>query len=278
MHWVEFMRKILVVVILVALLSAGCTGVVLAQQTTADNRDIVWHVLNGIDSSIHAVRKGDTTGAQSILSTAGTLYFDNISLGVQNVDNALDNKITQSFNSVYNSPSEDGLRTLRADVSLAASKIGASVSPVYSQAIFVILAIAIVFSLIITLITKRVVDWPKVKAARKEMDDWRKQMMDAQRKKDMKRLYKLQQDQKRIMGLQGQVMMSSFKPAIFYIVPYFILWIYLSGLYKSWVVAWLPFNLPLPYFGTMISLGFLSWFLISYFGFSQVWRKLLIGD
>jgi uncharacterized membrane protein (DUF106 family) len=272
------MRKIITILILVALLSAGLTGAVLAQQTTAENRDIVWKILNGLDGSIHAVRKGDTTGAQASLSFAGTLYIENISPGVQNVDNALDNRITQSFNSVYSSPSEDDIRTLRADVSLAASKIGASVSPVYSQAIFVILAIAIVFSLIITLITKRVVDWPKVKAARKEMDDWRKQMMDAQRKKDMKRLYKLQQDQKRIMGLQGQMMMSSFKPAIFYIVPYFILWIWLSGLYKGWVVGWLPFSLPLPYFGTMISLGFLSWFLISYFGFSQIWRKLLIGD
>ena len=272
------MRKIITIVILVALLSVGLTGAVLAQQTTAENRDIVWKVLNGIDGSIHAIRKGDSTGAKNYLSSAATLYIDNISPGVQNVDSALDNRITQSFNSLYSSPSEDGIRTLRADVSLAASKIGASVSIAYGYAMFVILAIAVVFSLVITLITKRVVDWPKVKAARKEMDDWRKQMLDAQRKKDMKRLYKLQQDQKRIMGLQGQMMMSSFKPAIFYIVPYFILWIWLSGLYKGWVVAWLPFSLPLPYFGTMISLGFLSWFLISYFGFSQIWRKLLIGD
>jgi len=272
------MRKIIAVIILVALLSAGLIGAVLAQQTTAENENIVWHILNNIDGSIHAVRKGDTTGAQASLRTAYNMYHDNISPGVQNVDNALDNKIIQSFNSVYSSPTEDGARALRADIALAGSKIGASVSPVYSQAIFVILAIAVVFSLVITLITKRVVDWPKVKAARKEMDDWRKQMMDAQRKKDMKRLYKLQQDQKRIMGLQGQVMMSSFKPAIFYIVPYFILWIYLNGLYHGWVVGWLPFNLPLPYFGTMVSLGFLSWFLISYFGFSQIWRKLLIGD
>jgi len=274
------MRKMITIVILVALLSVGLTGAVLAQQTTAENRDIVWKILNGIDGSIHAIRKGDTTGAQGYLSTAYTLYRDNISPGVQNVDNALDNRIKQSFNSLSlsSSSAEDSIRTLRADVSLAASKIGASVSIAYSYAMFVILGIAVVFSLVITLITKRVVDWPKVKAARKEMDDWRKQMMDAQRKKDMKRLYKLQQDQKRIMGLQGQVMMSSFKPAIFYIVPYFILWIWLSGLYKGWVVAWLPFSLPLPYFGTMISLGFLSWFLISYFGFSQIWRKLLIGD
>jgi uncharacterized membrane protein (DUF106 family) len=273
------MRKILTVVILVALLSVGLTGAVLAQQTTAENRDIVWKVLNGIDGSIHAIRKGDTSSARTLLQSAGVEY-QKISPGIENVDNKLDNDINQAFLSLINSssPSEDSVRTLRANVSLAASKIDASVSIVYGHAMFVILAIAIVFSLVITLITKRVVDWPKVKAARKEMDDWRKQMLDAQRKKDMKRLYKLQQDQKRIMGLQGQVMMSSFKPAIFYIVPYFILWIWLSGLYKGWVVAWLPFSLPLPYFGTIISLGFLSWFLISYFGFSQIWRKLLIGD
>jgi uncharacterized membrane protein (DUF106 family) len=273
------MRKIITIVILVALLNVGLTGAVLAQQTTAENRDIVWKILNGIDGSIHAIKKGDTSGARNYLNSAKTLY-DNISPGVEKVDNTLNSDINQAFSSLINSssPSEDSVRTLRVNVSLAASKIGASVSIVYGYAMFVILAIAIIFSLVITLITKRVVDWPKVKAAKKEMDDWRKQMLDAQRKKDMKRLYKLQQDQKRIMGLQGQMMMSSFKPAIFYIVPYFILWIWLSGLYKGWVVAWLPFSLPLPYFGTIISLGFLSWFLISYFGFSQIWRKLLIGD
>jgi uncharacterized membrane protein (DUF106 family) len=91
-------------------------------------------------------------------------------------------------------------------------------------------------------------------------------------------VHKLQQEQKEMMALQGQVMMASFKPAIFYMVPYFILWMALSGFYGSWVVAWLPFTLPLPIIGTTASLGFLGWYLLTYFGFSSIWRRLLIGD
>jgi len=270
------MRKILTIIILATLLSASLAGV-MAQQVTGINQDNVRNVLQKIDSSIIALRKEGTDAAGASLQSAVEEY-QKISASVENMDNALDNKIKQAFSSLIGSPAEDGIRALRADVSLAASKLGASISVIYEHAIFFILAIAIVFSLIITLITKRVVDWPKVKQIKKETDDYRKQLLEAQRKKDMKRLYKLQQDQKRIMGLQGQVMMASLKPAIFYIVPYFLLWTWLGGLYSGWVVAWLPFSLPLPYFGTMVSFGFLPWFLLSYFGFSSIWRKLLIGD
>jgi len=270
------MRKILIIIILVALLSASL-ATVMAQQTTDEKQNIIKRTLNNIDGSIIALRKDSTEAASASLQSALTEY-QNISSSVENVDNALNNKVNQAFNSLYGSPDEGGIRSLREDVSLAASKIGASVSIIYEHAILFILGIAILFSLIITLITKRVVDWPKVKQIKKEVNDWRKQLLEAQRKKDMKRLYKLQQDQKRIMGLQGQMMMSSFKPAIFYIIPYMLLWYWLSGLYQGWVVAWLPFTLPLPIFGTMVSCGFLSWFLISYFGFSSIWRKLLIGD
>jgi len=270
------MRKILTIIIFAILLSASLAGV-MAQQTTEGNQDIVRKVLNNIDSSIISLRKGSTDAAGTSLQTAEGEY-QKISPSVENIDNVLDNKIKQAFSSLIGSPAEDGIRALRADVSLAASKLGASISVIYEHAMFFILAIAVVFSLIITLITKRVVDWPKVKQMKKEFDDWRKQLLEAQRKKDMKRLYKLQQDQKRIMGLQGQVMMASLKPAIFYIVPYFLLWTWLGGIYSGWVVAWLPFSLPLPIVGTMVSFGFLPWFLLSYFGFSSIWRKLLIGD
>lgn len=270
------MRRILVIIVLCALLSASF-AVVTAQQAEEEERDIVRNVLNKIDSSIIALRKGNTDGAASALESAMGEY-NKISPSVENVDDNLDRKINQDFSQLMGSPDEDGIRSLRADVSRAAGIIGASVSVIYEHAMLVILAIAVLFSLIITLITKRVVDWKKVKQIKKEVEDWRKQLLEAQRKKDMKRLYKLQQDQKRVLGLQGQMMMSSLKPAIFYIIPYILLWSWLSGLYSGWVIAWLPFTLPLPYFGTMVSFGFLPWFLLSYFGFSSIWRKLLIGD
>jgi uncharacterized membrane protein (DUF106 family) len=264
----------LIVIALVALLSASFPAAA-AQQTTEENQDIVESMLKNIDSSIIAIRKGgDATGA---LQSAWVEY-SKIRPSVENVDDNLDDKIEQAFNQLVGSPSEDGIRALRDDLSLAASKIGASVSVIYEHAIFVILGIAVLFSLVITLITRRVVDWKKVKQIKAEVNAWRKELQEAQRKKDMKRLYKLQQDQKRILGLQGKIMMSSFKPMILYIVPYILLWSWLSGLYSGWVVAWLPFTLPLPIVGTFVSFGFLPWFLISYFGFSSIWRKLLIGD
>jgi uncharacterized membrane protein (DUF106 family) len=272
------MRKALTIIILVALLSASL-ATAMAQQTTEEKQDIVKNVLKNIDSSIISLRNENVDAARAALSSAKSEY-DKISSSVENVDNGLHGKIEDAFNSIIYSqqPAEGDIRALRADVSLAASEIGASVSIIYQHATLFILGISIVFSLIITMITKRVVDWPKVKQIKKEVEDWRKQLLEAQRKKDMKRLYKLQQDQKRIMGLQGQMMMASLKPAIFYIIPYMLLWYWLNGLYQGWVVAWLPFTLPLPIFGTMVSCGFLSWFLISYFGFSSIWRKLLIGD
>jgi len=270
------MRKILTIIVLATLFSASLAGV-MAQQVMGVNQDNVRNVLQKIDSSIITLRKEGTDAAKASLQSAQG-EIQKISSSVENVDNVLKNKIETDYNSALSSADEDSIRALRADVSLAASKLGASISVIYEHAIFFILAIAVVFSLIITLITKRVVDWPKVKQIKKEVDDWRKSLLEAQRKKDMKRLYKLQQDQKRIMGLQGQVMMASLKPAIFYIVPYFLLWTWLGGMYSGWVVAWLPFSLPLPIVGTMVSFGFLPWFLLSYFGFSSIWRKLLIGD
>ena len=270
------MRKILAIIILCTLLGASWT-VAVAQQAEEEDQDIIRNVLSDIDSSIIALRKGNTSGAANALGSAREEY-DKISPSVGDVDDNLDRKIKQDFSQLMDSPDEDGIHALRADVSDAASIIGASVSVIYEHAMFSILAIAVLFSLIITLITKRVVNWEKVKRIKAEVSAWRKELLEAQRKKDMKRLYKLQQDQKRILGLQGKMMMSSFKPAIFYIIPYILLWSWLSGLYSGWVVAWLPFTLPLPIVGTMVSFGFLPWFLLSYFGFSSIWRKLLIGD
>lgn len=280
----KLVRGILVVSFIVGLLLCAGFATVAAQQADEGDQETLWHLLNKIDSSIVALRRGDSAGAQTALVEAFTLYGGELKKAHENkfenndVLLELDNYITQAFTSLQQSPREDNIRTLRADVSLIASKLGIVLPFIYERAIFFILLLAVIFSLVITLITKKVVNWAKVKQVRAEVDAWRKELLDAQRKKDMKRIYKLQQDQKRIYGLQGQMMMETFKPAIIYIVPYFILWYWLNSLYRGWVVAWLPFSLPLPFYGLWASCGFLSWFLVSYFGFSSIWRKLLIGD
>ncbi|MDI6819358.1 MAG: EMC3/TMCO1 family protein [Candidatus Hodarchaeaceae archaeon] len=272
----KLVRRIFVISFIVGLLLCAGFTTASSQQVAKGDQETLWHLLNRIDSSIIALRRGDSAGAQSALGEAFALYKNMSENKFENDD--LDNYIKQAFTSLQRSPREDNIRTLRADISLIAGKLDIVLPFIYERAIFFILLLAVIFSLVITLITKKVVNWAKVKQVKAEVDAWRKELMDAQRKKDMKRIYKLQQDQKRIYGLQGQMMMETFKPAIIYIVPYFIFWYWLSSLYKGWVVAWLPFSLPLPFYGLWASCGFLSWFLVSYFGFSSIWRKLFIGD
>lgn len=276
----KLVRRILVASFIVGLLLCAGFTTASAQQVSKGDQETLWHLLNKIDSSIIALRRGDSAGAQTALGEAFALYENMSENKFENNDVLLelDNYITQAFTSLQRSPKEDNIRTLRADISLIAGKLGIALPFIYERAIFFILLLAVIFSLVITLITKKVVNWAKVKQVRVEVDAWRKELLDAQRKKDMKRVYKLQQDQKRIYGLQGQMMMETFKPVIIYIVPYFICWYWLNSLYKGWVVAWLPFSLPLPFYGLWASCSFLSWFLVSYFGFSSIWRKLLIGD
>ena len=246
-------------------------------QSAQDDQNTLKQALYNLDVSIDSLRKGDNSGATSNLNGALTEY-NKFSPRVENIDNTLDARIETSFSTLSQTPVEDNIRALRADVLLAASALGVSLSPILTQSILFILLVSILFALVATLITKRVVNWEEVKRKKKIFGDWQRELMSAQRKKDMKTVHKLQQQQKEMMSLQGQIMSASFKPAIFTMIPYFILWWALSGVYSSWVVAWLPFSLPLPIIGTTVSLGFLGWFILTYFGFSSIWRRLLIGD
>jgi uncharacterized membrane protein (DUF106 family) len=267
-------RRIFVFAVVAFVLVAGLATLVKA-QSAQDDQAALKQALYNLDMAIDSLRKADNSGATSYLNDALAEYNK---FSVENVDNELDNRIKTNFNSLSQAPVEDSIRALRADVSRAASELGISISFIYNHSVLFILLISIIFALVVTLISKRVVNWEEVKQKKKRVSDWQKALMDAQRKKDMKTVHKLQQEQKEMMALQGQIMMASFKPAIFYIVPYFILWMALSGLFSGWVVAWLPFNLPLPVVGTTASLGFLGWYFLAYFCFSSIWRRLLIGD
>ncbi|MCS7131445.1 MAG: EMC3/TMCO1 family protein [Hadesarchaea archaeon] len=264
------------------LLSASST-VTFAKATAAGNQERLRYLLSDIDSSIIALRKGDEKGAKSSLQEALAKYLELKGPSENTFENnvelvELDNLIKQMFDSLTTTPVEDNIRALRINVVSLAGGLGISLPFIYERAMLLVLLLAAVVSLLITLITKKIVNWEKVRQIKAEVDAWRKEFLDAQRKKDLKRLHKLQQDQKRIYELQGQMMTETFKPTIIYIVPYFIFWYWLNSFYRGWVMAWLPFSLPLPFYGLWVSCGFLSWFFISYFGFSSIWRKLLIGD
>ena len=275
------MRWILICPLIAVLLLASFATIVGAGA--GDEREAYKELLQTLDGSIITLRHGGSVD----LSHAQTLYSNLVGPhrdeNFKNFDNPselikIDNQITQTFLSLPELANEENIRALRSDISLMASKLGIKISPIFEHALFVIAGIGALVAFLITLVTWRVVNWERVRQIKAEVSAFQKELREAQSKRDMKRVYKLQQGQKRIFSLQGEMMRETFKPTIFYIVPYFIFWYLLSHIYKGWVIAWLPFSLPLPFFGTLVSCGFLSWFLITYFGFSQIWRKLLIRD
>ena len=272
------MRRVLVCPLIAVLLLASFATIVGAEEA-GNEQQTYKELLQTIDDSIRSLRRGDS--ASGSLSQAQTLY--NTFIENENFSNNLelieiDNRITQAFSSLQQSAGEENIRSLRLDISLMASKLGIGLSPIFEHALFFVFGIGIFVSLIVTLVSRRVVNWERMRQMKTETTAFWKEFRDAQSKRDMKRLHKLQQDRPRIMGLQGQMMKENFKPMLFYIVPYLIFWFILSGVYGGWVVAWLPFRLDLPFFGTWVSCGFLSWYILTYFGFSQIWRKLLIRD
>ncbi|TDA32976.1 MAG: hypothetical protein DSO03_01435 [Hadesarchaea archaeon] len=234
-------------------------------------------MLGEVDQSLLSLRHGSEEGAKDHLGRAREEYRTRRSV-LENLDPELDNEILKTFENLLSKPSERGILSLRSMLEKGISKMGLEVPLTYRHATLLVLLISLLFSLLVTLLTRRMVDWEKVRRIREEVASWQAELREAQRKKDMKKVHKMMLEQGRILSLQGEMMRESFRPALVYLFPWLLLWALLRWVYTGWVMAWLPFSLPLPFFGEWSSCGFIGWLFITYFSFSHLWRRLLIGD
>jgi uncharacterized membrane protein (DUF106 family) len=127
------------------------------------------------------------------------------------------------------------------------------------------LALALAISLLTTLVNRLLTNPEKAKMWRKEVSDWNKELREAQRAKDKKTVDKLMRKQKYIMGLQSKMMWQSMKVSLLFIVPLFLMWSFLGGIYSSpqgpIALAYLPGigpMLPLPIFNYSL----IWWYLL----------------
>jgi len=273
------MKAVLVSVFVTMLMVVAIGGTVAAQGENDDSslKDLVCK----IDYSISSLRKGDNSGAMALISSASALYNEKFNSRVAEKDNELDNRIRTAFQNLSSSLSEENqpqIFQLRSDVLAGAEKIGVSISPFYGLSMFIILFISIVVSFLVTLLNKKMVNWKLVREARIKLAEFQEQYKEASRKKDMKLMHKLQLKQGEIMRLQGDVMKQTMKPTLIYMIPLFVLWYLLLGAYSGWVVAWLPFRVDLPFLGPIVVFGVGWWYFITYLGFSQIFRKIIIRD
>lgn len=272
------MYKKIIVLLIVAALSVSILSAGGVRAQGENDQAALTLVVNLLDTSISSLRKGSPGSAGTLVGQASDNYDNNFSSRVAAVENSLDNRIRTAFDSLKTNPVEENLFVLKGDVLRAAGSIGISLPPFYAYSMFIVLAVGVVVSLLITLLTKRLVNWDRVRENKAKISEFMKEYREAQSKRDMKQLHKLQQRQGEIRSLQGQVFAATMKPTIIYIIPMMLLYSLLNVAYSGWVIAWLPFRIDLPVLGPLVAFGVGLWYFITYLGFSQIFRKILIRD
>jgi len=273
------MQKKLVILLTVIAISSSLllSGLARAQEQ-GDSEDL-FSILNKLDISASSLRKGESEPAKASIRSAFDLYEIKFSPSVSKIDALLDNQIRDKFVVVSQTPSEPDILSLRSDVSRAASLIGVRLSPLFEYSIFIVLGIGFVAAFFVNFVSKKMVNWELIKQNKVKIAEFQKEYREAMKKRDMKLVHKLQQRQPEINKLMMQNTSQNLKPTIIYIVPLFLLWISLGGLFRGWIVAWLPFfRIDIPFIGPLVVFGVGWWYFITYLGFSQILRKVMIGD
>ncbi|MEM2688957.1 MAG: EMC3/TMCO1 family protein [Candidatus Bathyarchaeia archaeon] len=125
-------------------------------------------------------------------------------------------------------------------------------TPPGSTLFFLALAVAITF--LMNLANRLSADPEKLKAWRKEISDYYRQLREAQKSGDKKQMEKLMKKQQYILQLNAKISWQSTKMLVF-LIPLWIVWLFLGGEYGGREIAYFPgvgWNLPIPLFGASL--------------------------
>jgi uncharacterized membrane protein (DUF106 family) len=138
--------------------------------------------------------------------------------------------------------------------------------------IFAVFIVSIIVGVISVSGNYFLVDQEKLKAMREEFSEYNNRLMQARKTGNKKELRKLEAKGKQVRQQQAEMTSMSMKPMFLTIIPIFIFfgWVRAQPIAGELVIN-LPFTLPI--FGN--SLGWLGWYILCSFFFSQTFRKIL---
>jgi uncharacterized membrane protein (DUF106 family) len=138
--------------------------------------------------------------------------------------------------------------------------------------IFAVFVVSIVVGLVSVSGQYFLVDQEKLRRMRKEFSDYQKKLLQAKKSGSKKEIRKLETKGKRIKQQQAEMTGMTMKPMFLTIIPIMIFfgWVRAQPVAANLVID-LPFTLP--YFGD--TLGWLGWYILCSFFFSQTLRKIL---
>ena len=154
-----------------------------------------------------------------------------------------------------------------------------------------VLIIAFIVSLITTIANKYLVDQDELNERQKAMKDFNKELRDAQKRGDGKKVAELQAKQAEMMKDQTAMMTDQFKPMIVTFVPIILIffWMRSSAIHDLVIILpktvyWVILTPIWHFIGGFLyggkatipyGIGWLLWYMICTFGMSQILRKFL---
>ena len=131
-----------------------------------------------------------------------------------------------------------------------------------------LLLISIALSLVVTLIYKYGTDQVVMKELREQLKKYQQQMKNS--KDDLVKLNEIQSES---MKVNMKLMKQNFKPMIFTMIPFLLIFYWLRGLYTDVTVIPLSFHIPLS--GLATGLGWIGFYIICSMIFTTLFRKAL---
>ncbi|WP_405274009.1 DUF106 domain-containing protein [Methanobrevibacter sp.] len=154
-----------------------------------------------------------------------------------------------------------------------------------------VLIIAFIVSLITTVANKYLVDQDELNEKQKAMQEFNKELREAQKKGDGKKIAELQAKQADMMKDQTAMMTDQFKPMIVTFVPIILIffWMRTSAIHNLVIILpktvyWVTLTPLWHVIGSFLyggeatipyGIGWLLWYMICTFGMSQILRKYL---
>ena len=133
------------------------------------------------------------------------------------------------------------------------------------------LMVAGVLALITNASNRFLVDVKRAAVVTKEVNAWRKEFEQARKSNNKKLLAQLTKKQQAMMKLQSKVAFDRMKVSFIFIIPFWLVWIVLSGSFGQAVVAYSPIQIPF----AGASLSFFYWYLICSFTISLPLSRIL---
>ena len=133
------------------------------------------------------------------------------------------------------------------------------------------LMVAGVLALITNAANRFLVDVKRAATVTKEVNAWRKEFDQARKSNNKKLLAQLTKKQQAMMKLQSEVAFDRMKVSFIFIIPFWLVWIVLSGSFGQAVVAYSPIEIPF----AGANLSFFYWYLICSFTISLPLSRIL---